>query len=206
MLKRRNGYLLLTLLVLTGLAGRLHTETLNGKERRLLIHELKSSRQDLRTTIRGLSDKHLDFRTAAKQPTIRECLYELSAIENALWNTSQQALKNTPSRAMKNEMDEESLKHLVPVLVSSNKQQKKYGSSKEAINQFLDTRAHLLKFARTTTGNVRAHTIKTSIGNLDVYQLMLLNSATTRYYVEKIREIKSHRNFPRLPVNRMILP
>jgi hypothetical protein len=37
MFKRTRGYLLLTLLVLTGLAGRKHNETLTGKEREQLL-------------------------------------------------------------------------------------------------------------------------------------------------------------------------
>lgn len=37
MFKRTRGYLLLILLVLTGLAGRTHTETLTGKERNQLL-------------------------------------------------------------------------------------------------------------------------------------------------------------------------
>ena len=195
MLKRTNGYLLLTLLVLTGLAGRLHTETLNGKERRHLIQELKTSRQELRVSVRGLSDQQLDFRSNPEQPTIRECMYALSSFETALWNTSKQALKNSASESPKREMEDGSLKEHISLLLST-KPHIKFNSYEESLSRYYDTRAELLKFARTTTGNVRAHTANTSIGVLDVYQLMLLNSAATRYYVSKIREIRSHRKFP----------
>ncbi|MFL5788794.1 MAG: hypothetical protein ACJ748_12120, partial [Flavisolibacter sp.] len=61
MLKRTKGYFLLTMLVLTGLAGRLHTDTLSGKERRFLISELKLTSSDFLLSIKYLTPRQLNY-------------------------------------------------------------------------------------------------------------------------------------------------
>ena len=67
MLKRTKGYTLLLLLVLTGLAGRISTTTITSKERRVAIDELKESKVAVLKSVKGLSEKQLNFITQEQQ-------------------------------------------------------------------------------------------------------------------------------------------
>src|SRR3954467_15471326 len=93
MFKRTLGYLLLTMLVLTGLAGRMHTDILSGKERRTLVNELKSSRTALLLSAAGLSKKQLNFRKGKNRLTIRELIYQLASIEHSLRQMNQSIMQ-----------------------------------------------------------------------------------------------------------------
>src|SRR3982751_2395654 len=93
MLKRTKGYLLLTLLVLTGLAGNTHSNSISGKERRSLVNQLKDSKAALLESIEGLSDAQLNFKPAPDKWSVRECIYHLAVAENNLWTATSAALK-----------------------------------------------------------------------------------------------------------------
>ncbi|HEX2535578.1 MAG TPA: hypothetical protein VHK69_17670, partial [Chitinophagaceae bacterium] len=59
MFKRTNGYILLALLVVTGLAGRISSDTISSKERRTLTGQLKDTRNALVKSVKGLTAEQL---------------------------------------------------------------------------------------------------------------------------------------------------
>ena len=93
MFKRNKSYLLLTFLVLTGFGGRIHSNLLPGKERKLLIHELKDGKKALIQNVSGLDEKQLDFRPMPTAWSIRETVYHLANCEKQLWQWNEKAMK-----------------------------------------------------------------------------------------------------------------
>src|SRR5689334_12113521 len=83
MFKRTKGYILLTMLVLTGLAGRIHTDSLHGKERKLLVTEIKSDRNALLEELNGLSVKQFNFQVQGR--SIKKCIQEQINYESNIW-------------------------------------------------------------------------------------------------------------------------
>ena len=57
MLQRTNGRLLITLLVVTGLAGTLNNNSVSQQERKVVLEQLKTGKKDLLNEIKDLSDK-----------------------------------------------------------------------------------------------------------------------------------------------------
>jgi hypothetical protein len=195
MLKRTKGYFLLTMLVLTGLAGRMHTNILTTKERHALVVDLKTSRNDFLKTVETLTPKQLNFRENKTSPSIKTCIYKLVSIENNLWAMSQTALRQE-NPSLKRTCTDEDLSSLV--------QQKgfqydgiKFKNVPEALKLYKTVRADILKYVHTSTENVRGHLTQTSIGNLDAYQLMLLNTIYCNHFVQQIEAIKHQQNFPK---------
>ena len=195
MLKRTKGYFLLTMLVLTGLAGRMDTNILTTKERHALVVDLKTSRNDFLKTVETLTPKQLNFRGNKTSPSIKACIYRLVSIENNLWSLSQTALsQENPS--LKRTCADEDLSSLV--------QQKtfpyddiKFKNVPEALKLFKTVRVDILKYVHTSTEDVRGHLSQTSMGNFDAYQLMLLNTIYCNHFLQQIEAIKSQRNFPK---------
>ena len=201
MLKRPKGYLLLTMLVLTGLAGRLHSDTLSGKERRFLINELKTSKAAFTESIKGLSKKQINFKTDKNNKSIKDCIYHIAFIQNNLWQITKNGLKmpaNTIHIKKTNDAEmagflENQLQHpehLIPFKKES------FISIDQAMKSFKNDRAELLRYVRTTTENVRAHTAQTPHGSFDAYQVMLMKCVYTNFFTGLIVEIKSSPNFP----------
>jgi hypothetical protein len=195
MLKRTKGYFLLTMLVLTGLAGRMHTNILTTKERHALVVDLKTSRNDFLKTVETLTPKQLNFRENKTSPSIKTCIYKLVSIENNLWAMSQTALRQENPSLKRTGTDED---------LSSLVQQKgfqydaiKFKNVPEALKLYKTVRADILKYVHTSTENVRGHLTQTSIGNFDAYQLMLLNTIYCNHFVQQIEAIKHQQNFPK---------
>jgi hypothetical protein len=195
MLKRTKGYFLLTMLVLTGLAGRMHTNILTTKERHALVVDLKTTRNDLLKTVETLTPKQLNFRTDKTSPSIKTCIYRLVSIENNLWALSQTALKQDNPNLTRTCTDED---------LSSLVQQKgfqyediKFKNVPEALKLYKTVRADMLKYVHTSTENVRGHLTQTSMGSLDAYQLMLLNTIYCNQFIQQVEHMKSQQNFPK---------
>ena len=196
MFKRSKGYFLLTMLVLTGFAGQVHTDTLTTKERRHLFTELKSSRAELIKSIEGLTDDQLNFTAGGKQPSVRDCIDNLVTTEKKLWMIAKAALKSE-SDAEERLPDDQSLPSLAYQRGVHSFPRLKFKNVKEALKLHKNDRQEMQKYVNTTTANVRAHVAKTEFGTLDVYQVMLLNSMLCRQYTQKISQLKTSPDFPK---------
>jgi hypothetical protein len=197
MFKRTKGYFLLTMLVLTGLAGRLHTNILTTKERHTLAAELKTSKKDLPKMVEDLSTRQLNFKVGKNALSIRECVYKLVSIENSLWISAQASLEQEPSSLQKTILYDEALITVAAQQKNFQYKELKFKNIKQALKFYRNDRAEMLRYVQTSTQNVRQHIAKTSIGNFDAYQLMLLNTIYAKTYIQQIEEIKAHPNFPK---------
>lgn len=194
MFKRTKGYFLLTMLVLTGLAGRMHSNILSTKERHTLVTELKTSRNDFLKNVDGLSARQMNFKLRKKDPSIKDYMCKMVSIETALWSACQASLKQEPSSIQKTYTDE--------TLSSVIQQQQmffptiNFESSKEALKLYKNEEAEMLKYVHTSTENIRGHGVHTNFGNFDCYQLILLTTIYCKYYTEQIEKIKANSKFP----------
>jgi methyl-accepting chemotaxis protein len=206
MLKRTKGYILLTLLVITGLANQVPSETLTSKERKFLINSLKDTKENLAKTIKGLSELQLNFKPAADKWSLKECVQHLAITEQSLWMMADAALKepaNSEDRKeikmsdqdMLNFMNDRSKKfHAAEIL---KPEQSKWKTTAEAMNAFKESRMRLIKYVKTTTDDVRNHVAKAPFGSIDVYQVFLVISSHTARHTQQIEEVKADPGFPK---------
>jgi hypothetical protein len=184
------------MLVLTGLAGRLHTTILTTKERLTLVAELKTSKKDFLKSVEDLSASQLNFKADESALSINECIYQLAAIESSLWASAQTSLTQEPSSIPKTTSDDKLFTDIAGQNTFQFKELK-FKNSKEALKFYKTERNQMLRYVQTSTQNVRQHIIKTNIGNFDAYQLMLLNTIYSKKYLQQIEAIKTHPNFPK---------
>lgn len=196
MFKRTKGYFLLTMLVLTGLAGRMHSNILTTKERHTLVAELKDSRTLFLKTVEGLTAKQFNFKASRNEPSIKDYAYKLVAIEHSLWTLTEATLKGESSSLKKTVVNDEELIS-IPQQESFPCAALKFKTTKEALKFYKNERSEILKYVHTSTQNVRGHIAQTSIGNFDAYQLILLNTFYSKYYTQQIEKIKANPNFPK---------
>ena len=205
MLKRTKGYLLLALLVLTGLAGNTHSNSISGKERRSLVNSLKDSKATFLKSVKGLSEAQLNFKPAPDKWSVKECIYHIALSENSLWSLAEAQLKQAPNPDKRSEIkmtDEMVTKaltdrsHKVKTSEFLEPDKAKWKTADEAIEEFSEKRANLVKYVKTTTEDVRNHIVQMPFGYLDSYQLLLMISGHTLRHTQQIEEVKADPNFP----------
>ncbi len=205
MLKRTKGRILLTTLVITGLAGTVKNTTLSTQERKFAVNQLKETKTDLLKSIRGLTTAQLNFRIDPEKWNIMEHLEHIAVAEKVLWGELETAMKKpaTPEKRHLVKMaDLDAVKavsgenvyatyagFVQPVDIS-------WASNSDAANIFKTSRAKHLKYIKTTTGDLRNRFIHLSPGWVDCYQFILIMTAYCDGHIRQIRDILADPRFP----------
>lgn len=206
MLKRTKGRLLLTLLVITGLAGTLSNPALNKEERKFAHTQLKETKATLFKSVKGLSEAQLNFKSAPDRWSIKECVFHIAMTETALtkmFESTMQAQANPEKRADIKMTDEEIIKKFTdrsnkftaPEML--NPQKSNWKTADEALGAFREIRQNKLKYVKTTTEDLRNHVFQMPFGSIDGYQMILFMAAHSNRHTQQINEIKADPNFPK---------
>jgi hypothetical protein len=205
MIKRTMGRFLLTVLVITGLAGTIRNNSISIRERKTAVTLMKDTRTELLNSIKGLSKKQLNFKSSQKW-TIRECVYHIAASENSFWKLIENSLRsraNAEKRATITLTDEQVIR-LVETSTGDfyssepvNVKKTNYRSLDAAINGFKKKRIDHIRYMRLTTEDLRNHVVEMPFGNIDCYQLCLMMAAHTDWHRQQIETIKSSVLFPK---------
>lgn len=205
MLKRTKGRILLTLLVITGLAGTVNNTSLSNQERKSAISHLKESRTDLLNKIKGLSKSQLDFKSFSQNQSIRECFYQLVWTEKLLWDKLEEAMKKPATPEKRSEL-KLSDKDILAIWTDPDIKNKtdgfveysniKWKSIAETAAIFKSLRSEQLKYIKNTTSDLRNRFIRTPRGWVDCYQYILFIAAHSDFQLKQIHEILSQPGFP----------
>ena len=205
MLKRTKGRLLLSLLVITGLAGKINDSSLTKLERKQVVAEYKDSRSDLMSAIKGLSNEQLNFKAAPEKWSIKECVYHITLAEEGLWSLLEQNMKTAAAPEKRSEIKVTDADILANIVNRTQKFQAPenfqpasapWKSLDAALDHFKSIRAKHLKYARTTTEDLRNHVIDLPFGKVDAYQFLLFIAGHSRRHTQQILEIKQAQGFP----------
>lgn len=206
MLKRTKGRFLLTMLVITGLAGTIRDASLNKQERKFAVAELKQTRTELFQSIKGLSEAQLNYKPAPGLRSIKECVYHLALAETNLGNILHSSMKESsaPERRREVNIADEDISAVIKNQDNDIQPAEIHGSEKpnwksmnDALLEFKANRANRIKYAKTTTEDLRDHFIESPIGCIDAYQYMLFMSAYSGRFIDEIEKIKNEPGFPK---------
>ena len=205
MLKRTKGRILLTTLVITGLAGTVKNTALTSQERKFAVSQLRESKTDLLKSINGLSTTQLDFKSSSDNWTIKEHLDLIAFAEKTLWNKLEAVLKKpaTPENHHQVSLSDEDVLNAV----NGGNNFIRYANSIypagvdwrgywDAASFFKSSRAKHLKFIKTTTTDLRNRFIYTPMGWIDCYQFILFMTAYSEGHIRQIRHILADPQFP----------
>ena len=205
MLKRTKGRLLLTLLVITGLAGKINDTTLTKQERKQAVNEYKDSRTDLLNAVKGLSENQLNFKSAPEKWSVKECVYHITLAEEGLWKLLEENMAKPANPEARSEVKTTDAEVMTGVVNRTQKFQAPenfqpksapWNSMDQAVNHFKEIRGQHLKYVRTTTEDLRNHVIELPFGKMDAYQYLLFLVGHSRRHTAQILEIKSSPGFP----------
>ena len=206
MLQRTKGRLLLTLLVISGLAGTLKNTSISKKERKYSINLMKDTKTDVLQTVKGLSDAQLNFKSSAESWSVKECMYHIAVTEKNLWVMLEGAMKASANPDKRSEIkitDEqlvsmmESREKKVKTIAPLEPQNTGYKTMDEAMSDFKTRRAEHIKYLKTTTEDLRNHVLQMPFGYIDCYQLGLMIASHSERHRKQMEEVKANPNYPK---------
>ena len=203
MRRSKYGYLLLALLVITGLAGTVTSTSITSKERKFAATHLKDTKGDVLKSIKGLSQAQLDFRTDSKGWSIRECVYDMAISENSLWQLLQSSMKQAanPEKRSDIKLTDGQIIGMTEDMgrkfkISLGRKNTPYKNINQALEGFKSIRTEHIKYMKTTTEDLRNHIAQLPVGWVDCYQICLFMSAHSNRLMQQIEELKAAPNFP----------
>ncbi len=205
MLKRTQGRLLLTLLVITGLAGTLNNTSLSLKERKYAINLMKDTRTEVQKCVQGLLNAQLNFKPSSDHWSIKQYVYHIALSEKNSWDiltTVMKAPPNPEKRSLIKLTDQQLIEMMEDPssdFISSESIDMKnapFKSVNEALESFKLQRADHIKYMKLSTEDLRNHVVQMPFGWIDCYQLCLMVASHTNRHTQQINEIKTNPKFP----------
>jgi hypothetical protein len=207
MRRKKTGYILLGLLVITGLAGTT-SGSISGKERKNAVGLMKNTRTDMLKSIKDLSATQINYKTSAERWSVKECIYHIAASETRLWQMLQTTLKqpaNPEKRAeikltdqdIINIMQERAYKGETSELPELLHISGTYKSVDAALADFRRNREDHIEYIKSTTEDLRNHVVETPLGWIDCYQLYLAIASHANRHIAQISQIKHDFSYPK---------
>jgi hypothetical protein len=194
MLRRRKGYILLALLVLTGLAGSVKPAATTVKERKTVVKALKESRDNLFAQVGKLNIEQLTYKPSIDKPSIAELL-QIQLFKNtmsagtATCNIYENPVDAEPGDAVNTIASYKVVKALeVPQYTTPH--------ASLLINHFKHIRKEVITYARTTTEDLKNNYVATGDGDITAYNCFLLLGQQTEIIAAHIGDIKNNSSFP----------
>ena len=206
MRRSKYGYILLALLVITGLAGTITSTSISSKERKFVVNLMKETKGGVIKSVKGLSTAQLDFKAAPDKWSVKECVYHISLAENNLWQMLETGLKqpaNPEKRSGIKMTDDQLVKMMedrsfkVKTTEALEPKNATWKSLDEALESFKATRANHIKYLKNTTEDLRNHVLQMPFGSLDCYQLCLMIASHSNRHTQQLNEVKADINFPK---------
>lgn len=204
--KRKYGYILLTMLVISGLAGTPTDNSLTKKERKFAADHMKETKSDVVKAVKGLTDAQLNFKAVPDRWSVQECVYHIAISEKNLWvllETTLKALANPEKRSEIKMTDEQLAKMIedrsfkVKTMEPFEPKNTPYKSLEEALSDFKSNRAEHIKYVKGTTEDLRNHVVQMPFGWIDCYQLCLMISSHSNRHTQQINEVRADPGFPK---------
>ncbi len=179
---------------------------LTEAEKEAALAEMTKTHDHLLSTIKGLNEEQLNFKSSEDAWSIAECVEHIALSEQNIFGMTMGALETPadPSKRGDVKMTDEQL--MAIIVDRSNKVKTseafepsgKFGSFEETLNAFLDKRKSNMEFVASTDADLRNHYAQLPFGTIDAYQSLIFMSGHTERHILQIKEIMEDDNFPEM--------
>ncbi|MEZ5354551.1 MAG: DinB family protein [Bryobacteraceae bacterium] len=193
------------LIVCSCRAGAAQTGTLSPAEREAATTHLEKTGRAVRDAVAVLSGEQWDFQQAPGRWSIRQCVEHLILAEEFLFGFAQQALENpaTPADPAKAAAVDRQLLSLIPdrsrkaTAPSQATPSGRWADREEALAEFQSRRKRTVDYVNGTAEALRQHRVRTPVGEIDAYQVILMLSAHTERHLAQMAEVKAAPGYPK---------
>lgn len=177
---------------------------LTDEDRKIGLSELAKSQDFLKSTVDGLSDAQLNYKSSPESWSVAECVEHLAISESMIGGMLQEALKTEadPSKRSNVAMTDE---QLLTAIGSRDQKVKtgeafepsgKFGSYEDSLIEFLSKREAHIAYLNSTQDDLRNHYAQAPFGTIDGLQVLLFMSAHTERHVKQMKEVMADPGFP----------
>jgi uncharacterized damage-inducible protein DinB len=178
---------------------------MTSAERELLLQNLAESRERLLRMAQGLSREQLHHRAAPDRWTVAECLEHIVTVESRLLERIQKTLDAGPDPSKRSAMEgnDDAMLHGVAGRVTRFQAPEALVPTgrwpdEQLMKEFESVRQQTRDFAATSDADLRRHFFKHPvIGELDLYQWLLLVAAHCDRHRVQSEEVMASPGFPR---------
>lgn len=177
---------------------------LTDAERKMAVEDLNKTRDRLTSTVDGLSEEQLNFKSSPDSWSIAECVEHLAISENAFDQMLKGAVQ-TPADPSKRDSVKMSDEQLMGIITSREKKIKtsepfepsgKFGSHEETLEAFISKRDEHIAYVKSTKDDLRNHYGQLPFGTIDGLQIVLFMSGHTERHVKQMEEVMEDADFP----------
>lgn len=184
------------------------TPELTSAERKVALDYLKSTKDDLLKSIKGLSEAQLNFKSSPESWSVAECVEHIAISETNIFGMIMGTLKEEANPARRSEVkaaDDAIFKTITDRSYKVQTQEAftptgKFGSFKGTVKEFESKRDETIKYIKSTNDDLRNHFFTfpvEALGTMDSYQLFLFMTGHTKRHTLQIEEVKSNPAFPK---------
>lgn len=179
-------------------------EKLTDEEREKAVTKLTETHDYMMTTLEGLSEAQLNYKSSPESWSVAECVEHLTISENAFSEMLQGTLAATADENLKASAtmtDEE-----IYAMISSREKKVqtsepfepsgKFGSHEETLAALTAKRLEHIEYLKTSEDDFRGHYKEMPFGTIDAYQMVLFMAGHTERHVKQMEEVKADENFP----------
>jgi len=174
-------------------------------ERETLLKNLEESRERLLLMAKNLSRDQLHFRPAPDRWTVAECLEHISLVEARVLGAIQKTLEAGPDPSKRSALegkDDAIIPGAVARITRFKAPEHVLPTGRcpddQLLKEFEGTRQQTRSFAASTTADLRHHFYKhPALGDLDLYQWMLLIAGHCDRHRVQSEEVMASPDFPR---------
>ena len=178
---------------------------MTSAEREKLLKHLEESRERLLHVAKNLSREQLHYRPAADRWTVAECLEHIVTVEGRVLSIIQMTLEAGPDSGKRSAMEGQDdalvagavarlVRFQAPVILVPTGR----WPDDQLLTEFEGVRQKSREFAGTTNADLRRHFYKhPALGELDLYQWVLLVAAHCDRHRVQSEEVMASPGFPR---------
>ena len=193
-----------TLFSLAVVAISLQAEGLSQKDRDFAMSYLHATRKQVLDAVDGLTEAQWKFKQADDRWSVAQVLEHIVVTERALLGMVQKTASGpaSPVPEASKVKDDDIMK-----MISSREKKVQapeqlrptgsLGTGASEIEQFRQTRDATINYVRTTNDDLRAHSGKSPLGQVDCVQWLLYIGAHSERHLAQILEVKADPKFPK---------
>lgn len=197
--------LLLALSLILLINPALRGQDITPADRQKAIKYLEKTRADVLAATKGLSDAQWNFKQAPDRWSVAEVTEHIAAAEDLLMAMIVNKVMKAPARTENEDIkaiDELVLQRIPDRSVKAQAPEElrpsnKFGSPKESLKHFTESRANTIKFLNDTK-DLRLHAVDSPLGKkLDGYEWVLFIAAHSERHTKQLNEVKADTGFPK---------
>jgi uncharacterized damage-inducible protein DinB len=180
-------------------------EMMTVAERETLLRNLASSRERLLAIVQGLSAEQLHYRVAPGRWTVAECVEHIATVEGRVLGLIHKTLSSGPTPGKRSVMEGRDGALVEDVAGRATRFQapeylipKGQWSDDQLLKEFEAARQRTREFVSSTGADLRRHFYAhPALGELDLYQWLLLIGAHCDRHRAQSEEVMASAGFPR---------